>query len=125
MNRGERRRAAREDVRLFAAQGCMADAIRSGYASGVQIAVTWAGFSQLADELGGVEEATAWLGNLVHHGPRPLAVNVPRPDGSSTTFMLGPEGWTPERLQGWLATMAPHLEELFGAFEVNGGERDR
>lgn len=127
MSRADRRRRERDQrkggaFRVLATPGSsMASAIRAGYGADLPpTVVTWRGFLHLADELGGIDVAVVWLSDLVQEGGRPIAVNVEKQDGSSTTTLIGPRGWTPERLQGHAATLAPYLEGEFGAIESVG-----
>lgn len=74
-------------------------------------------FAAIAQEQGGEHEAWLWLARLVEHGPRPIFVNIPRPNGESSTVAISPSGWTGERLQGHIATLAPALEAAYGDIE--------
>jgi hypothetical protein len=109
--------------RVLIPEGCTVAAVRSAYGAGLPLVLTARAVTQLADELGGAEAAMHWLTALVEHGPRPVAVNLCMPDGSTTTLLLGPRGWSHERLAGHLATMAPDLEALFGASTWVGAAR--
>jgi hypothetical protein len=106
-------------MHVLAAHGTsMRVLLSTSYSAGVPLSLTWRAFRRLEAEVGGVERAIEWLATLVRHGSAPLTVNIPNdprvPDGPSQTKVLAPEGWTQERMQGWVATMAPYLEREFG-----------
>ena len=70
--------------------------------------------SELADELGGMDAAAAFLLEIAESNNRPVAVNLPAPDGSSKTAFIAPKTWTEERLAGWTAGRHQELEAEFG-----------
>ncbi len=68
----------------------------------------------LADELGSMDAAATYLVQIAESNNRPIAVNLPAPDGSSRTAFIAPRGWTEERLAGWIAGHHAELEQQFG-----------
>jgi len=68
---------------------------------------------ELADELGGQEEASQFLYGIAERTGRPVGVNVPTSTGSRSMF-LAPRGWTQERLAGWMAGKHQEIEGAFG-----------
>ncbi len=95
---------------------------------GVPVALTHRMLRDLEHELHGYRRAVRWLIRLAEETGRPVAVNLPRGEGSQT-ILLAPKSWTAERLQGWAGGMHEELAELFGpatlgAFpEQEGGNR--
>src|SRR4051812_20156209 len=71
-------------------------------------------FVELAEELGSEQEATRHLTHVATNTGRPIGVNVEDDDGESTTACIAPEGWTRERLAGWIGGKRDELEALFG-----------
>ena len=71
-------------------------------------------FVELVEELGGEQEATRHLIRVATNTGRPIGVNVEDDDGESTTACIAPEGWTRERLAGWIGGKRDELEALFG-----------
>jgi hypothetical protein len=67
----------------------------------------------LVDELGGQEQAGAFLAEIAEDIGRPIAVNVPTPTGSRSMFMA-PKGWSRDRLAGWVAGKRDEIEQAFG-----------
>jgi len=74
----------------------------------------------LSDELGGQEEAVAFLSEIAEQTGRPVGVNVPTLEGSRSMF-LAPRGWTQERLAGWVAGHHEAVEDMFGPATVAEG----
>ena len=71
-------------------------------------------FSDLADELGGIDRATRHLLTVAEAVDTPIAVNVERGDGASTTAVIASRSWSQEWLKGWTAGKHEALSELFG-----------
>jgi hypothetical protein len=92
----------------------MAEAIRRTAEAGAAVALTGRALAQLEAELGGTEAALLWLVDLATGRNKPVAVNLPTPDGGSQTIALSPRGWGEERLRGWLGGRAEQLAEMFG-----------
>ena len=77
--------------------------------------LTTAAWLQLVSECGGSEQrAGALLLKLAGKHNKPVAVNLPRPGGESTTAFLGPPGWSEERLRGWVGGLHAELQAEFG-----------
>ena len=87
---------------------------------GPLVCVSHRAYDELADELGGYENAARRLCRIATNTGRPLAVNLPTEDGSRTAF-ISPTGWSEDRLRGWVAG---HHEELEGAFGPARGIRE-
>jgi hypothetical protein len=102
----------------------MAASIRGAATAGTQplVALTFRALVALGDKLGGPETAGRWLIDPVNETGKPVAVNIPTPDGNSTTQFFAPFGWTRERLLGFVAGFAPELESTFGAVAGIRGE---
>ena len=116
----------RPTARILAGNGRMAAAIRATATAGTRplTILTFRALIQLGQELGGPEAAARYLFELATETGRPFAVNVPAPDGNSTTRGYAPRGWTQERLRGYVAGFADKLEAAFGEVAaVRGGER--
>ena len=75
-------------------------------------------FSDLADELGGMDAATRHLLAVAEAVDMPIAVNVERGEDASTTAVIAPRSWTQERLRGWIGGKHDEPVELFGAASV-------
>lgn len=75
-------------------------------------------FSDLADELGGIDRATRHLLTVAEAVDTPIAVNVPTGEGTSSTAVIAPRSWAQERLRGWIAGHHEALTELFGAATI-------
>jgi len=69
---------------------------------------------ELADELGGYEEAGRFLYGIAEDLGRPIGVNVPTLDGNSRSMFMAPKGWSQERLAGWVAGRHREIEAAFG-----------
>jgi uncharacterized protein YecA (UPF0149 family) len=78
--------------------------------------LTWNAYRDLLEEMGSDAEVIRFLVSEATTHNKPVAINVPKPsrDGGSITTMIGPEGWSEERLQGWLGNAGPALEGMFG-----------
>ncbi len=72
-------------------------------------------FVNLSKQFGGDVEADRFLASRATTHGKPIAINLPVGDGGSTTIMVAPEGWTCERVEGWLATNLDELIRHFGA----------
>ncbi len=77
------------------------------------IVVTGRMFSDIAAELGSYDRAARFLAKVATDIGRPLALNLPTPDGSRTV-VVGPRGWSEERTAGWVAARHDALQEMFG-----------
>ena len=83
---------------------------RAAATSGGPLVVVREGaYRELIAELGGAEAAVRFLAKLAGNTQRPLAVNLPAPDGSTTIF-VSPRGWAAGRHE--------ELEAAFGAATV-------
>ena len=93
------------------------DHIRALMATTPLVLLTNDALNDLSQALGGAEMALEFLvGQATEHN-KPVAVNIRDPNGSDTIF-LSPEGWTEERLKGWVGTHKAAIEAEFG--EVQG-----
>ena len=116
----------RPTARILAGDSLMAAAVRATATAGTRplTVLTFRALIQLGQELGGPEAAARFLFDLGTETGRPFAVNVPAPDGNSTTQSYAPKGWTRERLLGYAAGFADELEAAFGEVSaVHGGGR--
>jgi hypothetical protein len=84
---------------------------------GIPCLLTSRMLADLERELGTMEAAISWLVDLATLTNRPMLVNVPTAEGS-TTVMLAPRGWSDERLQGWAGGLSEGLEAMFGPAEL-------
>jgi len=66
----------------------------------------------LCEELG-AENVPLFLADLANEIQSPIGMNVDLSSGSRTSF-IPPQGWTAERLTGWIATRKDFLEQEFG-----------
>jgi len=92
----------------------MADAIRNAAHMAPLFIVTGRAFDDLAGQVGGHEEAAAFLLDLAESVGRPIAVNVVTGRDMSSTAFISPRNWTTERLAGWVAGHHELLESQFG-----------
>ena len=93
---------------------CMAAAIRAAPKGTPLVTVTHRALRDLARELGSMDAAAAWLADLANEIGRPVSVNVPTSEHTSSTVFLPPQGWSQERLRGWAAGKREELEAAFG-----------
>ena len=85
------------------------------------VCVTSRAYAELVAELGSDEAAVRHLLKVAGTAGRPIAVNLPAPDGSTTVF-IAPRGWTDGRLRGWAAGHVEDLAEMFGPASVRPRE---
>ena len=106
----------RATAHVLAADGLIAVSIRGTATAGTQplVCLTSRALVTLGNELGSVEAAGRWLIDLVNETGKPVAINIPTPDGTSTTQFLAPFGWTRERLMGYIGGFGAELEATFG-----------
>jgi hypothetical protein len=106
----------RPSARFLVGNGCMAEAVRSFACTSTQplIVLTLRAVAALGEELGGREAAAGWLVELATETNRPIAVNVPAPDGGSVTHFYAPSYWSQEKLMGYAAGFSAELEAEFG-----------
>lgn len=77
-------------------------------------AITHTVLNDLAKHMNMDMEAVAtFLYDEANRCQKPIAINIPCGAGSITQ-MMGPKGWTRERLMGWMATKKDALEQAFG-----------
>jgi len=81
---------------------------------GIPVVLTARMLLDLSEELGGYQQATAWLIGLATETGQPAAVNVPDGPDHTVTVLLALRGWTDEKLKGWAGGMHEELEEMFG-----------
>ncbi len=94
--------------------------IRASSRTGAMTALTYRAFLRLAEERGGDMAAMEWLLKQATRAQAPICVNAPTtrdPLGPSTTFVVPPKGWSPERVGGWVGARHQELEETFGPAE--------
>ena len=89
----------------------------AAYAGSPPVVVSGRAWCDLAAELGGDDAAVRYLVKLAGNTRRPIAINLPAPDGSTTVF-IAPRDWTDERLRGWAAGHAEALQQMFGPASV-------
>jgi hypothetical protein len=77
-------------------------------------ALTWRGYLHLVSECGSHDRAIRFLSETATRCQRPIVVNVPREDGSSTSLAIPPKGWSQGRAAGWIATRREELAAEFG-----------
>ena len=78
-------------------------------------------FGDLAHELGGPDAAIRHLLAVATAVDAPIAVNVARDGGGSTTACIAPKGWTEEKLRGWIGGKREAIEALFGRATIREG----
>lgn len=88
---------------------------------GLPLFLTWRAFRTLCEELGGHDQAWAFVGRLATESGKPVFCNGPRRDGAegSTTVAIPPAdpSWTQERLCGYFAGMKDDIAEMFGGID--------
>lgn len=90
-------------------------AIREVATQGPLVAITGRMLLRLADELGSNQATWKWIVRLATEIQRPIAVNDDVSDAAtSTTYLIGPAGWSDERVQGWAGGLRDELAAAFG-----------
>ena len=107
--------------KIMVGPGAMRTAIQAGLAATRMGTLTFAAFRDLANECGGEQAACEWLLAAATAADKPISVNVPTPEGS-TTATIAPASWTPERLQGYVAGHHERLAEEFGEIVATGSQ---
>ena len=82
--------------------------------AGSTISLTHRMFKDLAEELGGHEQATRWLADVAQEVDRPMFVNVPTGPDASSTIGFAPFWWGEERLRGYVGGLHQEIEATFG-----------
>lgn len=100
----------------------MAASIRAAAEAAPLLVLTGCALGDLAEELGGPEASAGWLAELAQEVGRPLGVNFPTGDGTSSTAFIAPPHWTSARLRGWIAARHAELEREFGPVAKVGAE---
>jgi hypothetical protein len=100
----------------------MAASIRAAAEAAPLLVLTGRALGDLGVELGGPGAAAGWLAERAQEVGRPIGVNVPTGDGTSSTAFLAPQTWSRERLQGWVAGRSAELEAAFGEVVRIGSE---
>ena len=78
------------------------------------LVITHRAFADLAEELGGYEQAVRYLLKVATTAGKPIGVNaLTGPDGSRTWF-VAPMSWSREKAAGWIAAYHAELERAFG-----------
>ena len=78
------------------------------------VVVTHRALADLADELGGHEQAARWLVDLAQEVDRPMLVNFPTGPDTSSTIAFAPFWWGEERLRGYVGGLHQEIEVTFG-----------
>ena len=89
-------------------------AIRTAAQAAPMLVIQQGALADLAAELGSMDAAAAFLLELAENLNTPIGVNIETGTDTSSTTFLAPPDWTPERLQGWVATRHAELVEQFG-----------
>jgi hypothetical protein len=71
-------------------------------------------FHDLVRLTGGGEETVRFVADLARELGRPIVLNVPQPDGSSSSVAIGPPDWSQEKVAGYVGGMHEALAEQFG-----------
>ena len=100
----------------------MSRAIRVAAQASPLLVITGRAFGDLAAELGGFEAAVGELLAVAEANNRPMAVNMPTSEDTSSTVFIAPRSWPPERLSGWIAARHEELGAEFGAVTRVGVE---
>jgi hypothetical protein len=101
-------------VTIDAARVSPSRAIAAAARGTTLLVLTNRAFRELADELGGHEAAAAHLCRVATNVNRPIAANLETGEGTSSTVLISPKGWSEERIAGWAAGHRDVLEEAFG-----------
>ncbi len=101
-------------VRVDPAAVSMAAAISAAAEAAPLMVVTSRALADLADELGGFEQAARELLAVAESINKPICVNLVTGADSSSTAFVAPRSWTEERLKGWAAGHRELLERQFG-----------
>lgn len=110
-------------VTVDPAEVSLAETIAEVARTGPMVCLTGRLFDDLADELGGTEDAMCHLLRVAEDVQKPVLVTFETGEGTSRTVALAPRSWTQERLQGWVAGHREAIEALFGtATPVREGE---
>ena len=78
------------------------------------LVLTGRSLAELADEVGGHEQAARYLTAVATEIGRPIGANVPTGPDTSRSLFVAPEGWTEARLRGWVAGRHEGIEAAFG-----------
>ncbi len=78
------------------------------------LVITHRSLADLADELGGYEQAARRLLTIATNAGKPIGVNAPTGPDSSRTWLVSPKDWTQEKAAGWIAAHHAELERAFG-----------
>ncbi len=98
-------------------------AIRTAAQAAPMLVIQQGALVDLAEELGGMDAAAAFLVDLAENLNTPIGVNLATGADTSSTTFLAPRDWTPERLQGWVVTRHAELVEQFGEVASVRAER--
>jgi hypothetical protein len=96
-------------ARLLAPPGSTRTAIDVALGQVPLVVLSQPAWPQLVAECGSAEKATRWLSRLATRRRRPIGVHQ---DGQ--TLWLAPDGWSDERLQGYVLAQREPLEAAFG-----------
>lgn len=104
-------------VRITITGGAVAEAVRASVkataGAGRSVALTRNVFTDLVAELGGGGNVLDFVRMLATETRQPIAINMPNGDATATA-LVGPEGWSDERLRGYLGGIHEELAEEFG-----------
>ena len=82
------------------------------------LVITHRSLADLADELGGYEQAARRLLTIATNANKPIGVNAPTGPDTSRTMFVAPRSWSRERLAGYVAAHHEALERQFGAASI-------
>ena len=108
--------------RVSVARSLAALARASARDGGPLVCVTGRAWADLADELGGDDQAVRRLLTIATNTGRPICINLLTGAETSTTLFIAPRDWSDERLRGWAAGRHEELEAAFGAATVRSME---
>ena len=110
-------------VQVDPAAVSMVRAIRTAAQASPLLVITGRAFGDLAHELGGAEAAVGELLGIAESVNRPVAVNMPTGEDTSSTVFLPPPGWSEQKLAGWIGGHHAELEAQFGQVTRLGPNR--
>jgi hypothetical protein len=89
-----------------------------------QVGLGYNAVRDLKVELGSEEAVLRYLASEATKHQKPVYLNVPEGSGSRTLF-IAPEGWSDDRLKGWVATAVPGLESMIGPVKHENWEHSK
>jgi hypothetical protein len=94
-----------------------AKAVMTAARSGPLVILSERAIRDLADELGGYDQAIRHILRIATNVGKPIGINLPIAEGSTTAF-IAPGSWTRERLAGWVGARHAELEAAFGEARI-------